>query len=99
MRPNRSSSAALFAALAATLGTFATLSVRPALAAEPGPTLEPAVPAETTPDPAEALSGEAIYDLVLSNRFDSFDQSLVLISGDRGGNTETTKMDVKYLYL
>ena len=90
MRPKRSSRTVLFAALAA------ILSAAPALAAEPEATLVAAVPPEATLDPADALSGEAIYDLVLSNRFDSFDQSLEMISGDRGGNIETVKMEVKY---
>ncbi len=94
MRPNRSSSAIRFAALAAAT-LLATPFAGAALAEESGPALA-AVPSEATPDPADALSGEAIYDLVLSNRFDSFDQSLELISGDRGGNTQITKMDVKY---
>ncbi len=51
---------------------------------------------EPTEELSDTLSGEEIYDRVLSNRFDSFDQSLEMTSGNRGGNTAIVEVDVKY---
>jgi outer membrane lipoprotein-sorting protein len=39
----------------------------------------------------EALSGREIYERVLENSFDSFIQKSALISGDRGGNEQTSR--------
>ena len=91
MRPKRVSCGVFFTSLAAALALASASGAN-----EPQ---EPAVavpaPAEAV-DPADSLSGEEIYDLVLSNRFQSYDQSLQMTSGDRGGNFEVVKMEVKY---
>lgn len=83
-----------------------------ATAAEPVPsdrTIEPVEPVESGEsgqssesgdgalDAGDRLSGEEIYDRVLSNRFNSFDQSLQMTSGDRGGNIEVVEMELKYM--
>jgi hypothetical protein len=91
MRPNRLSAATVVAALAASLG------IASATGADETPSSEVPVPAPSASgEPSDGLSGEAIYDRVLSNRFNSFDQSLEMTSGDRGGNIEVVEMDVKY---
>ena len=87
MRPNRLSRAAVVAALAASLG------IASAIGADDAPSPEVGIP---DPSATDELSGEAIYDQVLSNRFASFDQSLEMTSGDRGGNIEVVQMEVKY---
>ena len=46
-----------------------------------------------------SLSGDEIYRKVLDNRFNSYEQKLVMESGDRGGNTSDVEMDVKYLSM
>ena len=87
MRPNRFSCTAL----------FVTALVAVASEAFADDTEEAEAPApNVAPDPADKLSGEEIYDQVLSNRFNSYDQSLEMTSGDRGGNIEVVEMDVKY---
>ena len=43
------------------------------------------------------LSGAQIYDRVLDNRFDAYEQEILMESGDRGGNIERVEMEVKYL--
>lgn len=94
MRPNRF---ALAIFISASLSAPLALASTDEVAANEA---EAAVPVVESADAAEAdvdqLSGEAVYDAVLDNRFDSFDQSLEMISGDRGGNIETVEMDVKY---
>ncbi|NNL66056.1 MAG: outer membrane lipoprotein-sorting protein [Myxococcales bacterium] len=47
--------------------------------------------------PADALlSGEEIYRRVLENRLDSYEQDARLVSADRGGSQQQTRMTVKY---
>lgn len=43
------------------------------------------------------LTGDEIYQKVLDNRFNSYQQSLRMESGDRSGNTDLVKMSVKYM--
>jgi hypothetical protein len=43
------------------------------------------------------LSGAQIYDRVLQNRFDAYEQKIRMESGDRGGNIERVDMEVKYM--
>jgi len=45
--------------------------------------------AEPTP-----LSGREIYDRVLANRFDAYEQQARLVSGDRAGNAQESRMTV-----
>jgi hypothetical protein len=94
MRPNRLSRTAACAALA----TGFALALTTAVGADEGrtPEAEIVVADPAGSEPSDALSGEAIYNQVLSNRFASFDQSLEMTSGDRGGNIEIVEMDVKY---
>jgi hypothetical protein len=47
-------------------------------------------------DTADGLSGRDIYEKVLDNRFDSYLEEFTMHSGDRGGNVQDTKMEVKY---
>lgn len=42
--------------------------------------------------PDEELTGRAIYQRVLDNRFDTYIQESKLISGDRGGNSQLTAL-------
>lgn len=92
MRPKRFSCGLFFAPLVAGL----TLASAPGADEPKEAAVELPVPSEAVEDPADALSGEEIYDRVLSNRFKSYDQSLQMTSGDRGGNIEVVKMEVKY---
>jgi outer membrane lipoprotein-sorting protein len=63
------------------------------------------VPAASAADAAQAatvpaavddskLTGRDIYDRVLSNRFDSFSQDTQLISGDRGGRQQESRLEL-----
>ena len=70
----------------------------------PAPDPDPANSAATGADPGEPdnlppgeidagpegnyLSGAQIYDRVLDNRFDAYEQEILMESGDRGGNIE-----------
>ena len=60
-----------------------------------------AAPGETAPtfeeppahgEPMVPLSGDEIYQKVLDNRFNSYEQELKMESGDRGGNTDRVEM-------
>ena len=75
------------------LGVALALAVSGATrAADPEPA---AVPAPSDDAPAgDSLSGRQIYDRVLDNRFRSTRESARLISGDRGGNTQESRMTV-----
>ena len=42
----------------------------------------------------DGLSGHAIYQKVLANRFERFRQDVRLVSGDRAGNTQESRMSV-----
>ena len=44
----------------------------------------------------DGLSGDAIYERVLENRFDAFSQKLSMRSGDEGGNFQLVEMEMKY---
>lgn len=50
-------------------------------------------PSSAPPD-GEQLTGRQIYDRVLANRFESFEQSARLVSGDRAGNEQESRMHV-----
>jgi len=58
--------------------------------ASPAPA-QPAAAAST-----KALDGRAIYERVVANRYDSFMQRSDLISGDRAGNEQRTRLDMWY---
>jgi len=60
--------------------------------------VEPAVsPIATTLDPEAALTGDEIYKRVLENRFDKYDQTLRMQSGDRSGTAQETLLHVSYM--
>ena len=48
-------------------------------------------------DDTRPLTGDEIYQKVLDNRFNSYQQSLLMESGDRSGNTDRVEMSVKYM--
>ncbi len=48
------------------------------------------------PPDDDPLTGRQIYDRVLANRFDSFEQSARLVSGDRAGNEQESRMRVMW---
>jgi hypothetical protein len=81
--------------LALALG--ATIAAPVTLAAEP-----PNEAAASETPTADALTatngftGREIYEKVLDNRFDSYLEEFTMHSGDRGGNVQDTKMEVKY---
>ena len=53
------------------------------------------IPARIPPHaeiPDDKLTGENIYERVLDNRFDTYVQVSSLVSGDRGGNSQTTQL-------
>jgi hypothetical protein len=60
------------------------------LAALPSPVLAAAREDAQTGD--AALSGSDIYRRVIQNRFRSFNQDMILASGDRGGNEQHTQL-------
>jgi hypothetical protein len=75
------------------LGIALALAVSGATrAADPEPAAAPA-PSDDAPA-GDSLSGRQIYDRVLDNRFRSTRESARLISGDRGGNTQESRMTV-----
>jgi hypothetical protein len=63
-----------------------------ARAADPEP-VETASPSDDAPA-GDGLTGRQIYDRVLDNRFRSSRENAKLISGDRGGNTQESRMTV-----
>lgn len=70
---------------------FSLLASPPAAAADEVPAWpEDALPADAL------LSGEEIYRRVLQNRLDSYEQDARLVSADRGGSQQQTRMTVKY---
>jgi len=65
------------------------------VASDQSPRVVPArIPTPHADTPDAELSGRQIYERVLANRFDAFLQKSRLISGDRGGNTQTTRFDM-----
>jgi hypothetical protein len=56
----------------------------------PAPTHEDAVP------PESLLSGRDIYERVLANRFDSYVQNAALVSGDRGGAEQESRLTMTW---
>lgn len=44
----------------------------------------------------DGLTGDAIYERILENRFDGFSQTLSMRSGDEGGNYQFVEMEMKY---
>jgi hypothetical protein len=63
---------------------------RAGAAAEPPPTRAPAQ--EDALSPQASLSGRDIYQCVLDNRFDAYVQTSALLSGDRGGSTQESRL-------
>lgn len=47
--------------------------------------------------PEDGLTADEIYQRVLDNRFNSYEQSLVMESGDEGGRIQNVEIDLKYL--
>ncbi len=45
----------------------------------------------------DGLSGDAIYERMLENRFDSYEQQVNLLSGDGSGRTSKVEIRVRYL--
>jgi hypothetical protein len=71
----------------------------PALELTGAPTSAPegvAPSAEPAADPDAALSGDEIYRRVLDNRFDAYEQTLRMKSGDRSGQSQQTRLQMKY---
>lgn len=54
----------------------------------------PAARADVDAAASDGLSGRAIYDKVLANRFERFRQRVRLVSGDRAENAQESRMDV-----
>jgi hypothetical protein len=55
-----------------------------------------ALPARASEDamPSDDLSGREIYDRLLDNRFETYEQDTRLVSGDRSGNEQESRMTV-----
>ncbi len=86
---------ALALAFASTLAsTPAALPAWSAAVEEPPPATEISTTADVAGD--DALTGKEIYKKLLDNRFDSYLEEFTMHSGDRGGNVQDTKMEVKY---
>lgn len=86
----------LSAALLVALGQAAAAAdVEPISAAA---TASIAVPSpETAPAiPDSELTGRDIYERVLRNRFDAYTQHSSLVSGDRGGNSQETRLRMSF---
>ncbi len=49
---------------------------------------------DALPGHEDGLSGRDIYDRMLDNRFDTTQQKIRLVSGDRGGSEQESRMDV-----
>jgi hypothetical protein len=64
-------------------------------AGEGGETPEEFIPIEEW-SADDGLTGDAIYDRMLDNRFSSYEQTLRMHSGDRGGNFQDVHMRVRY---
>jgi len=64
--------------------------------APPGgePTGKATVPLDAVP--SDGLSGEDVYQCVLDNRFDSYVQASSLISGDRGGGEQESRLEMRW---
>ena len=61
-------------------------------AAERDPASPPPPAAEDALPPGASLTGRDIYQCVLDNRFDSYVQTSRLLSGDRGGATQESRL-------
>ena len=46
--------------------------------------------------PPDQLDGRAIYERVVANRYESFTQHTTLVSGDRTGNEQSSRLDMSY---
>lgn len=84
--------ALLFAALALALAPGAHAAAAEKSSADALPEA-----AAASANPGDGLNGKEIYEKVLDNRFDAYIEELTMHSGDRGGNVQDTKMQVKYL--
>ena len=60
------------------------------------PDLEPAPIHEDAVPPESLLSGRDIYERVLANRFDSYIQDAALVSGDRGGAEQESRLTMTW---
>lgn len=95
-------------AAGSTLLLAALLIAAPARASEPvapeaAPEVEAAessaagaVGSAESADPHAALTGDEIYQRVLDNRFDAYEQTLQMKSGDRSGQAQETRLHMKY---
>jgi Outer membrane lipoprotein-sorting protein len=59
-----------------------------------GETPAPSPPPATGASDLAALTGRKIYDRVLGNRFEAVRQKVRLVSGDRGGNEQESRMEI-----
>jgi outer membrane lipoprotein-sorting protein len=83
------------ARLASTLALLLLAAGARAPAAKEAPAPKPAPqPAAAAAGDSAALTGRDIYDRVLRNRFDSFSQETQLISGDRGGREQESRLQL-----
>ena len=76
------------------IGALSTLVAGLAWAgASDSPNSPIAVPA----DPDALLTGDEIYQRVLDNRFEAYEQTLQMESGDRSGKSQATRLHMKYM--
>jgi hypothetical protein len=72
-----------------------------ALLHTPGLADESPAPPEASPDtPVDSdalLTGDEIYRRVLDNRFEAYEQTLGMASGDRSGQSQETRLQMKYM--
>ena len=66
-------------------------------ATDSGEAVEPFAEPPAHDEDARPLTGDEIYQKVLDNRFNSYQQDLRMESGDRTGNTDKVEMSVKYM--
>ena len=63
-----------------------------AAAVHASPTSVDADPPGKYDPPLAELTGEQIYQRVLDNRFDAYEQTSLLLSGDKAGNDQETRL-------
>jgi len=81
-----------------TVGVVALLLLAASVASGERQPAEPvSEPSTPTSDPEAALTGDEIYKRVLENRFDKYDQTLRMRSGDRSGQAQETLLHVSYM--
>lgn len=96
MSPNRPRGLRVLAAFCFLLAPFWGAGTAAADGHLPGEEKAAEAPAAGA-DPHANLTGREIYDRQLENRFDLYEEDLQMQSGDRGGNTQLTEMQVRYM--